>query len=63
MKGDRLVPKKIKESEASGAAKHALATIWQYEIDKNEKTRSPYKEAYRAAVKSGANESRAENEN
>lgn len=60
MQGDRLVPKKIKESDASPIAKRGLAELWQYEFDRAEKNRGPYKDHYKAVVAEGA---KASNEN
>lgn len=63
MQGDKLVPKKIKESSASNPAKTALATIWQYEVNRADRTRGPYKEAYKSAITSGAEKARGRDEN
>jgi hypothetical protein len=57
MKGDKLVPKKIKESDASPLAKRQLAELWQYEFDRAEKSRGPYKDLYKEVVSQGAKES------
>ena len=57
MQGDKLVPKKIKESDATSLAKVKLAELWQYEFDRAEKNRGPYKDLYKAVVSQGAKES------
>lgn len=54
MQGDRLVPKKIKDSEASPVAKRYLAELWQYEFDRADKNRGPYKDRYKSVVAEGA---------
>ena len=57
MQGDRLVPKKIKESDADPIVKRYLAELWQYEFDRAEKSRGPYKDHYKAAVAEGSKSS------
>lgn len=60
MQGDKLVPKKIREADADPLVKKQLAQLWQYEFDRADKNRGPYKDHYKAAVAEGA---RALNEN
>lgn len=54
MQGDKLVPKKIRESLSGEPVKRALAEIWQYEINRADKSRGPYKDQYRASISRGS---------
>ena len=62
MQGDKLVPKKIRDSPASEEQKVALATIWQYEVNRADRTRGPYKDIYKSAIKTGTDQVGAEYE-
>lgn len=51
------MPKKIKEAPVNIEVKRALAEIWQYEFDRADRSKGPYKEAYKAAIVRGAKNS------